>query len=101
MCKSVEETVSHLLMHYHVPRDVWCMILGRFGMDWVMVGNTLGNVRPWRVAKVRNDVLDIWNVVPLCLWWNIWKERNSRTSENIDDSHPLVLKFRFLSLLYS
>ena len=26
----------------------------------------------------RNHEYDVWNLVPLCLMWTIWKERNSR-----------------------
>jgi hypothetical protein len=27
---------------------------------------------------------DIWNMVPLCLMWTAWKERNCRTFENME-----------------
>jgi hypothetical protein len=28
--------------------------------------------------------LDVWNLVPLCMMWNIWLERNSRTSVDME-----------------
>ncbi len=27
---------------------------------------------------------DIWNLVPLCLMWTVWKERNRHTFENME-----------------
>ena len=38
---------------------------------------------------------DIWKVVPLCLMWCLWKERNSRCFEDIERS-MLDLKLLFL-----
>ena len=42
---------------------------------------------------------DIWKVVPRCLMWCIWKERNSRCFEDIECS-MLDLKLLFLQTLF-
>lgn len=33
---------------------------------------------------------DIWNIVPLCLMWTIWRERNRRTFEDVASSKDQV-----------
>ena len=50
-----------------------------------------------RFGRHRNG--DIWKVVPLCLMWCIWKERNSRCFEDIERSMP-DLKLLFLRTLF-
>jgi hypothetical protein len=30
--------------------------------------------------------LDVWNLVPLCLMWTVWKEHNSRTFEDVSST---------------
>ena len=42
---------------------------------------------------------DIWKVVPLCLMWCIWKERNCRCFEYIERSMPDLKLLFFQTLL--
>jgi hypothetical protein len=42
---------------------------------------------------------DVWNLVPLCLMWTIWKERNSRTFEDVS-STDIQLRDCFASNLF-
>ena len=42
---------------------------------------------------------DIWMVVPHCLMWCIWKERNSRCFEDIEHSMPNIKLLFFKTLL--
>ena len=50
-----------------------------------------------RFGRHRNG--DIWKVVPLCLMWCIWKERNSKCFEDIERSMP-DLKLLFLRTFF-
>ena len=50
-----------------------------------------------RFGRHRNG--DIWKVVPLCLMWCIWKERNCRCFEDNERSMP-DLKLLFLRTLF-
>ena len=36
MCKCYEESVNHLLLHCPVAIELWAMVLGLFGVYWVM-----------------------------------------------------------------
>ena len=36
ICKCNGELVHHLFLHYPVAMDLWSMVLGLFGVSWVM-----------------------------------------------------------------
>ena len=42
MCKSKGESVDHLFLHCPVAMDLWSMVLGLFGVSWVMPHTILG-----------------------------------------------------------
>ena len=42
MCKSNGESVDHLFLHCLVAMDLWSMVLGLFGLSWVMPHSVLG-----------------------------------------------------------
>ena len=41
-----------------------------------------------------------WNLVPLCLMWCIWRERNQRTFDDLDRSDDQLLALFIGSLFY-
>ena len=36
MCKSNGESIDHLFLHCPIAMDLWSMVLGLFGVSWVM-----------------------------------------------------------------
>ena len=74
------------------------MVFGLFGVCWVMPTSVVGLLASWqgRFGHHRNG--DIWMVVPHCLMWCIWKERNSRCFED-NDCSMLDLKLLFFRTL--
>jgi hypothetical protein len=36
MCKRSGESVEHLLLHCSLARELWSMVFGLFGVQWVM-----------------------------------------------------------------
>ena len=48
---------------------------------WVLPRRVLGLLFGWRNWLGRYQS-NIWNLVPLCLMWTVWRERNSRTFED-------------------
>ena len=42
MCKRNGESVDHLFLHCPFATDLWSMVLGLFGVTWVMLHTVLG-----------------------------------------------------------
>ena len=99
MCKSNGESVDHLFLHCPVAMDLWSMALGLFGVTWVMPHNVLGLLGCWQGNFGRHRNGYIWSIVPHCLMWCLWRERNSRYFEDIERSIPDLKPFFFKTLL--
>ena len=99
MCKCNSETINHLFLHCPVALELWDMVFGLFGVCWVMPFSVVGLLACWqgRFGCHRNG--DIWMVVPHCLMWCIWKERNSRCFEDKERSMPDLKLLFFRTLL--
>jgi hypothetical protein len=49
---------------------------------WVMPGCVMDCLRSWRAQKGNHTVLQTWRMVPLCVMWCLWRERNARNFED-------------------
>ena len=60
---------------------LWSFVFQKFGITWVLPGCVLNLLFGWYngLVKVQSK---IWNMVPLCLLWTLWRERNTRTFED-------------------
>ena len=99
MCKCNSESVDHLFLQCPVASELWDMVFGLFGVCWVMPMSVVGLFACWqgRFGCHRNG--DIRKVVPLCLTWCIWKERNSRCFEDNERFMPNLKLLFFRTLL--
>ena len=99
MCKCSSESVSHLFLHCPVAAEVWDMVFGLFGVSWVMPSSVVGLLACWQghFGRLRNGV--IWKIVPPCLMWCIWKERNNRCFEDSERAIPDIKLLFFRTLL--
>ena len=81
LCYCDEESVDHLLLHYKFSQALWCEAFVVFGIQWVMPRSVSSFFFTWRnwFGKHRST---IWNMVPACLMWLVWQERNTRTLED-------------------
>ena len=48
MCKCNGELVDHLFPHCLVAMDLWSMVLGLFGLSWVMPQSVVGLLACWQ-----------------------------------------------------
>ena len=99
MCKCNCESVDHLFLHCPVASELWSMVFGLFGVYWVMPLSIVGLFACWQGRFGHHSNGDIWMVVPHCLLWCIWKERNSRCFEDIKHSMPDIKLLFFRTLL--
>ena len=73
MCCCDGESVDYLLLHCHVTHSLWYSLgYARISGEFVILLAS--------VAWKRNS--DIWNLVPRCLMWIVWLERNRRSFED-------------------
>ena len=77
--------MNHLLIHCSVARALWSWILGVFGIAWVLPHSVSELLFSWWNALGRHSS-DVWNLVPLCLMWTVWKERNSHIFEDVSST---------------
>ena len=75
------------------------MILGLFGVHWVMPCHVLDLWAGWqgRLSDHRNMV--VWKIICHRLMWYLWRERNARHSEDCERSTS-ALKLLFFQTLY-
>jgi hypothetical protein len=99
MCKNGAESVEHLLLHCSFTGEIWDMVFGLFGVYWVMPRTTLELLECWQGCFGNHRNFLIWRVVPHCLMWSIWRERNRRSFENCERSY-VEIKFFFLRSLF-
>jgi hypothetical protein len=97
MCKRSGESVDHLLLHCDVAYAMWSAIFSRFGLSWVMPLRVLDLFACWWTAgRPRSAV--IWKMVPTCILWCVWKERNYRCFEDLERSSEEILASFFHTL---
>ena len=70
--------MDHLLLHCPVAHLLQIQMLQVFGIQWVMPGSVESLVSCWSywLGKFTSN---IWNIVPGCLMWVVWMERNWRS----------------------
>ena len=74
--------MNHLFLHCEVARDLWAHVLKIMDYCWVMPPKVLDVLFCWKRKFDDPHALFVWNLIPLCIWWTLWRERNDRCFEN-------------------
>ena len=90
MCRHCGETVDHLLLHCEMAYRLWSFVFITFGLSWV-IPRSIPDLLFGQWNWLGKHSSQIWNLVPLCILWCIWKERNRRTFEDLDSSSDQML----------
>ena len=77
-----------LLLHCNFAHALWSEVFLMFGIQWVMPRTVASCLFAWR-NFLGKHYSDVWNMVPACLMWLIWKEQNISTFE--DTEKPIDL----------
>ena len=77
LCLAEAETVDHLLLHCVMTRTLWNLLFSLFSVEWVLSGTVKETLLGWHGAFVGKIHKKAWQMAPLCIFWSIWKERNS------------------------
>ena len=81
MCQCVNETVDHLLIHCSAIQILSNFVFRAFRIHWILPRRVLELLCGWWNWFGRHQS-NIWNLIPHCLMWMVWRERNSRTFED-------------------
>ena len=100
MCKRSGESIVYLLLHCEVAVEIWNMVCQLFGVMWVMPGNVKDCLGNWRAQKGNRTVLQTLRIVPLCVMWCLWRERNAQNFED-RELGLMELKKRVVQTLFS
>ena len=76
LCGCEEENVNHIFLHCIVVRVLWEIVFALFGAQWVFPETDKEVLFGWRGPFVGKKRKKIWNSIPLCIFWMVWKERN-------------------------
>jgi hypothetical protein len=98
MCKEAGESSDHLFLHFHTARELWELVFSMFGVWWVMPRHVVGLLACWTGRNHRCRSATIWGLIPQCLMWVIWRERNARSFEDLEKTIQELKQF-FLSML--
>ncbi|KAJ9702452.1 hypothetical protein PVL29_004269 [Vitis rotundifolia] len=76
LCGCEEESVNHILIHCTVVRALWDIVFGLVDVKWVFPESVKEVLASWRGSFVGKKRKKIWDAIPLCIFWTVWKERN-------------------------
>jgi len=87
MCGAAGEDNSHLFLHCPITGQLWQLFLNLVGLRWSMPATSCELLKCWNYNGGAVRQKKSWELVPACIWWTIWKERNYRIFE--DKSNPV------------
>ena len=93
MCRANGESVDHLFLHCPVAAGLW-----NFGVKWVISGRFRDLLFSWQNWFGKHSL--IWNMVPACLLWTLWTERNRRIFEECECSESQLVESFCISLYH-
>ncbi|XP_028085475.1 uncharacterized protein LOC114286504 [Camellia sinensis] len=83
-CRNELETATHVLLCCPFSWRVWSNIIGWWGVSWVQPGSLTGLFQWWSGFRCKNRLKVLWKILPLAVFWSLWKQRNEIT---FGDSH--------------
>ena len=99
MCRKNGESVDHLLLHCEVAKVLWDEIFQRVDAAWVMPMRVVDLLGCWRKMQGCHQVAMVWKMIPLCIMWCIWTERNAHCFEDKECTLAELKNFLFHTLL--
>jgi hypothetical protein len=84
-----------IFLYYDVADVMWSAIFTRFSLSWVMPRRVFDLYGCWWTSGRLRSVA-IWKMVPTCILWCVWTERNNRYFEDLERFLEDSLAFRFL-----
>ena len=99
MCKRYGKSVDHLLLYCPIAFELWSLVFCLFGIHWVMPHKIIELFESWQGKFGRHRNIGFWRLMPHCLMWCIWSERNARCFEGSERSLLEIKSFFYHILL--
>ncbi|WMV58899.1 hypothetical protein MTR67_052284 [Solanum verrucosum] len=81
-CECEVETINHLFLHCREDAKLWQIFINLRGISWTMPRNIKEALACWNRDGNQSGHRERWKIVPACIWWSIWMERNQRCFKN-------------------
>lgn len=89
----------YLFLHCKTVVNLWNMFICILEVSWVMPKTTLELLNSWNGIGRRRQSKYWWMSYPICIWWTLWKERNTRCFE-CKSCNERKIKMKRLSLFF-
>ncbi|CAN4128024.1 unnamed protein product [Withania somnifera] len=100
MCKKEFENPGHPFLHCEVASDLWSLFMCISGLKWVTPQSAREAYLSSCSRRVDKSFKYIWRMIPVCIFWSIWIERNRRCFYGV--STPISsLKAKCIASLFS
>lgn len=93
LCDQEDETTDHLLLGCVFSRQVWCILLGRAGLQVLMPAPGSRLADWWLSSRlaVPAAARKAFDSTVLAVSWALWRERNARTFNNLERTIPAMV----------
>ncbi|WMV56231.1 hypothetical protein MTR67_049616 [Solanum verrucosum] len=99
LCEEQGETINHLFLHCKWTTQLWQMFTNMREITWVKPGRIKEVLKCWNRDGNAGRKEERWKMVPSCIWWTVWLERNQRCHEG-KQSNIQRFKLKCLALYY-
>ena len=82
LCGEEVETVNHLFLQCRITSQLWRIFISLGGFAWAMPNRIMHLLYSWGEVWVGAADRDRWRIVPACIWWTVWTERDARCFES-------------------
>ena len=84
ICVRIVESQWRVFFFIAPLLELWSLVFCLFGIHWVMPQKVIELFESWQGKFRRHRNIELWRIVPHCLLWCIWRERNVRSFEGCD-----------------
>ncbi|KAG5630428.1 hypothetical protein H5410_002145 [Solanum commersonii] len=72
----------HANLFQVLTAKLWQIFINLRGINWTMPRNIKEALACWNRDENQSGHRERWKIVPACIWWSIWMERNQRCFKN-------------------